>query len=334
MKIVDIAKMAGTSVATVSRVINNDPHVSDETRKQVQKVLIETEFVPNSAGKSLRQSKSRRVLAILPTITNPVYAPLIQGLSDRANANGYSIMLAVTDRNPSKEKECLDILKMRSVDGAILFATTLNDEYIESIAKKWPIVSCLSPIKGGKVSYCCIDDISATMDATNHLIDLGHKRIAVIRNTFKPSSQDGRDAGYRMAMNAAGLQVNEHEMFYCEESKQVYEAMATLLDKKDIPTAVFSFSDMLAIPAIKCLSDRGFVVGKDIDVMGFDNIDFAQYSTPSLSSVSQPLYQLGTSSFELLYEKIEDINSIVKGVIFPHRLVLRDSTRKKYSASK
>ena len=328
MKIVDIARMAETSVATVSRVINNDPHVRPETRKKVQQIIDDTKFVPNSAGKNLRQSKSKKILAVLPTITNPVYSLLIKGLSDRAKANGYSIVIGVTDRTPEKEKEYLDMLKTRSVDGVVVFATTLSTAYIESISEKWPIVSCLTPIKGGNVSYCCIDDTSAAYDATKYLISLGHKRIAVIRNTFKPISQDGRDAGYRRAMEEAGLDIHEQEMFYCEESRQIYDVIATLLNKADKPTAIFSFSDMIAIPAIKCLSEKGMHVGLDIDVVGFDNIEFSAFSEPSLTTVSQPLYQLGTSAFELLYERIEDEESVAKGIIFPHRLVIRESTRK------
>lgn len=327
MKIVDIAELAGTSVATVSRVINNDPHVKEDTRKRVQQILDETNFFPNSAGRSLRQSKSKKVLAVIPTITNPVFAPLIQGVSDRARANGYSIMLSVSSRNPEKEKESLEMLMMKSVDGVILFATTLEAKYIEEVAKKYPLAACLSLVKGGDVSYACIDESAAAYDATKFLLDIGHKRIAVFRNTFKPISKDSRDQGFRRAMQEAGLKIYDDEMFYCEGPEQVREAISMLLNKNDRPTAIFSFSDMVAIQAMKFLAERGFEVGKDIDVVGFDNIDFAEFTTPSLTTVSQPLYQMGTSAFELLYEKIENINSIGKGVIFPHRLVVRGSTR-------
>lgn len=327
MTIEDIAKLANTSVATVSRVINNDMHVSPATRKRVQKVIAENDYRPNFAGKNLRQNKTYQLLAVLPTITNPFFSRVIEGLSDTADQNGYSLTFVVSDRDVKKEKSYLDRLMSKVVDGMVLFYPSIDAKTIESYSKNYPVV-CIGTTGTSKVSRAGINDFEAAREAIDYLIGLGHRRIALLSDMQPLAFNAERERGCRAAMSGAGLELPEDMILRCSGKKNAAELVEELMKRPDPPTAVFSFSDTYAIPALKHLTDLGFKVGEEIDIMGFDNIEFAQFVTPSLTTVSQPGYQLGESAFKLLLEKMEDINTISKEIVFPHEIVIRDSTSK------
>ena len=327
MTIEDIAKLANTSVATVSRVINNDMHVSPATRKRVQKVIAENDYRPNFAGKNLRQNKTYQLLAVLPTITNPFFSRVIEGLSDTADQNGYSLTFVVSDRDVKKEKSYLDRLMSKVVDGMVLFYPSIDAKTIESYSKNYPVV-CIGTTGTSKVSRAGINDFEAAREAIDYLIGLGHRRIALLSDMQPLAFNAERERGCRAAMFGAGLELPEDMILRCSGKKNAAELVEELMKRPDPPTAVFSFSDTYAIPALKHLTDLGFKVGEEIDIMGFDNIEFAQFVTPSLTTVSQPGYQLGESAFKLLLEKMEDINTISKEIVFPHEIVIRDSTSK------
>lgn len=327
MTIEDIAKLANTSVATVSRVINNDMHVSPATRKRVQKVIAENDYRPNFAGKNLRQNKTYQLLAVLPTITNPFFSRVIEGLSDTADQNGYSLTFVVSDRDVKKEKSYLDRLMSKVVDGMVLFYPSIDAKTIESYSKNYPVV-CIGTTGTSKVSRAGINDFEAAREAIDYLIGLGHRRIALLSDMQPLAFNAERERGCRAAMFGAGLELPEDMILRCSGKKNAAELVEELMKRPDPPTAVFSFSDTYAIPALKHLTDLGFKVGEEIDIMGFDNIEFAQFVTPSLTTVSQPGYQLGESAFKLLLEKMEDISTISKEIVFPHEIVIRDSTSK------
>ena len=328
MTIDDIARLANTSIATVSRVINNDAHVSPETRKKVQRVIEETNYRPNSAGKNLRTSKTYNVLAILPTITNPFFSPVIDGLSDLAAQNGYSLTFVVSNRDVNKEKEYLEKLISKVVDGIVLFYPSMDIETLERFSRRYPI-ACIGATGTTKVSHAGINDFDAACEATQYLQSLGHRSIAVLRDEKEVVFNTEREKGFRVAMRRAGLSADESMILRCRDQKHAEELALEILKRETPPTAIYSFSDVYAIAVIKRLSEEGIHVGRDVDVMGFDNIEFSKYVTPSLTTVAQPGYQLGRSAFALLQEKMEDITSISKEIVFPHEIIVRESTSQK-----
>ena len=328
MTIDDIARLANTSIATVSRVINNDAHVSPETRKKVQRVIEATNYRPNAAGKNLRTNKTYNVLAVLPTITNPFFSTVIDGLSDLAAQNGYSLTFVVSNRDVNKEKEFLKKLISKVVDGIVLFYTSMDIKTLEGFSKKYPI-ACIGATGTTKVSRAGINDFDAAYDATKYLQALGHKSIVVLRDEKELVFNAEREKGFRVAMRRAGLPVDESMILRCRDQKDAENFALELFRREMPPTAIFSFSDVYAIAVIKRLSEEGVRVGRDMDVMGFDNIEFSKYVTPSLTTVAQPGYQLGQSAFTLLQEKIENITSISKEIIFPHEIIERESTSQK-----
>lgn len=329
MTIEDIAKLANTSAATVSRVVNNDKHVRPETRERVQKIIDDYNYRPNSAGKNLRLNKTFQVLAVLPTITNPFFSKVIEGFSDMALNHNYSLTFVVSDRDPDKEKSYLDKLVTKIVDGIVFFYPSLDAKLLESFSKQYPIV-CIGATGTKGVSRVGISDYNAALEATKYLLDLGHKNIAIVRDYHNHVFCEEREAGYRSALTKAGIDIKDSYILrYLDKENSVAGLVSNAMALAEPPTAFFCFSDIYAISTLKCLTDSGYNVGEGIDIIGFDNIDFSQLVTPSLTTVSQPGYQMGECAFELLLEKMENISALPKEILFPHRIIFRASTSNK-----
>lgn len=321
MTIIEIAKLANTSVATVSRVMNSDPHVSASTRARVQKVIDDNKFTPNYMGRNLRRNRSKRVLVVLPTIATPAYAELVQGINNKADEFGYTVMFMVSNRNPDKEKEYLKLLETRSFAGVILVATTLNDDVIEELSNGFAVVACNSKLTNPHLSYATIDNRQATYYTTKRLIDSGHRHIAIIRYCRQIKNQDEREAGYRDAMNEAGLPISTGNILCDNIDRDLDEQLDDLFSLDESPTAIISFADLSAISALKYANEHGIRIGTDVKIIGFGNVDYAVYGVPNLSVLSIPWYELGEASLDLLLEQINNPNTKAKGIIIPYELV-------------
>lgn len=329
MNIKDIAALAQVSVATVSRVLNSDPSVKAATQKKVQAVIKQTGYRPNVAGRNLRTSKSKKILAILPTIMNSIYSDMIAGLTDSASKLGYDVMVAITNRDAQNEKKYLDMLYTKEIDGAVTFVSALDDAYLEEVAAQHPLVLCSGKANCEHLSYTSIDNERAAFDATHYLIQLGHTKIAAISGRFNRVYELERKAGYLRALTQAGITA---DFSYFVEGDYNYESGYALTQQlmalPNSPTAIFAFADSIAGGCIKYLNDAGIKAGKQVDVMGFDNITLGEIVSPSLTTVAQPFSEMGALAFGLLQEKMEDMSSIRKAIILDHKLVIRNSTRK------
>lgn len=328
MTIKDIAKLSGTSVATVSRVINNDSKVRKDLKEKVLAVIKETNYIPNNMGRNLRKSKSEMILVMLPTLSNPFYSKILKGIEERANKLGYGVLLTVTHLQWKTEKKYLEMLQTRQVDGVISLFSELSINEIDDLASKYAFVQCCEYTEGAKLSYVTIDNQKAAYSAVNYLISHGHKKIGMISGSFYKNSEKSRENGYKRALIDAGLTFDDNYIIksnYKPESGM--ESCEKLLNLKEPPTAILTVSDTLAIGAIKYLKTSGIKVGEDIEVIGFDNASITKVYDPSISTVSQPRYDLGTVSVDLLIEKINDLSVVNKGIILPHELILRNSTR-------
>ena len=180
MNIKDIAALAETSVATVSRVINNEDNVSDETRKRVLEVIQTTGYKPNLVGRALRSQRSGKILVLIPAISHPFYSRVLQGVEHRASCRGYDTIVCITHRDPAVELRYLDLLKTRQVDGAIGFTAAMPEESLSKLSKEYPYVLCCARPRCRNISCVCIDHQAAAKDATEHFIRTGHTRIAFI----------------------------------------------------------------------------------------------------------------------------------------------------------
>jgi LacI family repressor for deo operon, udp, cdd, tsx, nupC, and nupG len=327
----DVAAAAGVSVATVSRVINGNANVSPETLAKVTKAIQDLNYRPNLLGRDLRRTKSERVLVLLPNISNPFYSEIVKGIEDVANRNGYSIMLCNTDSDIKREKKYVKMLKTRLADGAILMASEMSCEELTELSKELSIVQCCEYKEGVPLPHVSIENEKAAYKATNHLISLGHRKIAFIGADNQFLSSNLRETGYKRALSDAGIEIKPAYICYGNYSyKSGFRNMKRLLDLPDRPTAVFCVSDVMAIGAIRSAMEENLKVPDDLAVCGFDNIHFSWMFNPSITTISQPMYDLGCTAMEALINIIEGKSSEIVNYFLEYELIVRSSTLKGY----
>ena len=327
MNIKDIAALAETSVATVSRVINNDDYVSDETRRRVLEVIESTGYKPNLVGRALRSQRSGKILVLMPSISNPYYSRVLQGVEHRASAHGYDTLACITHRDPASESRYLDLVRTKQVDGAISFTITMPEDKLVRFAAKYPYVQCGARTIGSSISYTCIDNVAASQEAIEYFIQPGHARIAFVNGWFDRPYEQDREAGYKTALQKHGIPFREEYLRGCDYNYTGgFDACRELMALPEPPTAIFTSSDQTAAGVTKYLLKIGKMPGKDVDVIGFDGTYLSDMCTPAISSVSQPGYDMGKTAFDLLYERICDPKAITKHVVMSHTLAHRETT--------
>jgi len=325
----DVAKMAGVSVATVSRVLNNSSAVAKSTRDAVLEAIKKLDYRPNLLGRNLRRTETRMILVLLPTIANPFYSRIVKGMEDIALKNGYNIMLCNTDSNVDRERIYLELLKNKLADGVIFMAPELDGEELSLLGRDFPAVQCCEYKEDAEVSHVTIDNFEAAGKATKHLIALGHKRIGFISCSNKFLSTKRREQGFKAAIEAAGLEYDHQLVVYGDYSfKSGRRAALNLLNLKDRPTAIFAISDVMAIGVLRAAKEKGLKVPEDLAVVGFDNISFSSMCDPTLTTISQPKYDLGCTAMELLLGNIRaGVNEPVE-IVLENELIIRESTIK------
>jgi len=327
----DVAKTAGVSVATVSRVLNNNGPVSQSARDCVLRAIKELDYQPNLLGRNLRRTETKMLLVLLPNIANPFYSRIVKGIEDVGRKNGYNILLCNTDSDRGREMAYLDLLKNRLADGVIFMAPELESGELSEIGARFPVVQCCEYKEGARVSHVSIDNFSAAYMAVRHLIDQGHSKIGLIscKNGFMSTQQ--REKAYRKALEDAGIGYSAKLVRYGDYGfKSGLRAAKQLLSIEEKPTAIFAISDVMAIGAIRAVKEQGLKVPDDVAVMGFDNIDFASMCDPALTTVSQPKYDLGCVAMELMLRQIKEEIKEPQDVFLEHELIMRESTIKQY----
>ncbi|WP_461206808.1 LacI family DNA-binding transcriptional regulator [Clostridium sp. DL1XJH146] len=327
----DIAKIAGVSKATVSRVLNESKPVSDEIRMRVEKAIKENNYKPSSIARSLVNKTTNIIGVIIPDIGNPFFSQLVKGIQDGANENGYHIMLCNTYKNEEKEIEYLEILQNHQVDGIVFLTTTIQNSHKLFFQKnKIPVVSVSRRFKELSISSIDVDNYSAAYDATSYLINLDHKEIAMIRGDIDNNSVDfDRFEGYKQAIIDSNIDFHEELVVKGDFSVEGgYNAMGKLLTHKQLPTAIFCASDHMAFGAIKCAHESGLIVPDDISVIGFDDIPLASMFIPSLSTVKQPIYELGQKAIQTIISEIQS-KSKAQNIVLSTEIVIRQSTKRK-----
>ncbi len=329
MTIKDIARLAETSVATVSRVLNNDSKVAPSTRAKVLQVVEENNYIPNITSRTMRTKKSNKVLVIIPTIVNSFYSKILQGIEARAEETGYDVLISITNLEETKEKKYLDMLKTKQVDGCISLFSLLPAKEIDELASNYPFVQACEPTVGAHVSNVSVDNRQAMYDVTSEFIEQGHKRIAMISGDYYKYSELNRERGYKDALYDHNMSFDESLLI-----KKYYryrdggDALKELMGLDNPPTAVICVSDSLAIGAVNQLLSMGKKPGKDISIIGFDNTSITSNFVPSISTIAQPRFDLGTNAFDLLLEKLNENDGSSKKVILPYQIIHRESTKK------
>lgn len=321
-----VAKQAGVSVATVSRVLNGKDKVSTKTKLKVEEAIQYLNYEPSMLGRNLRNSESRIVLILIPSISNPFYFEVIKGIENMALSQNYSILLCETDSKPEKEEIYFDLVRKKMADGIISMDPAVNVEILKELAENYAIIQCSEYGGGIGIPYVTIDSEEASYHAVKHLIQIGHRKIALMNSDEKFLYARERRMGYERALQEHGIPLNGEYIFYTQELgfEQGQQTMKKILQLQDRPTAVFAVSDLLAIGALKEINAAGLHVPEDVAVVGFDKIDFSNMTNPALTTVAQPMYKMGTVAARMLIEKIQ--GKTVDSVVLGHELVIREST--------
>ncbi|SDK17769.1 LacI family DNA-binding transcriptional regulator [Sediminibacillus albus] len=321
-----VAKHAGVSVATVSRVLNGQNSVTAKTRIKVEDAIKQLNYEPSLLGRNLRNSESRLLLVLIPNISNPFYSEIINGIENTAIDLNYNILLCETDTNPDRENIYFDLVRKKMADGIISMDPAVNVETLTKLGKTHAIIQCSEYAVDSGIPYVTIDNLEAAYRAVKHLIRIGHTRIALINSDQKYLYARQRQLGYQKALEEHGLHMDEELIFHTQGLGFEYgqQAMKKVLSQKQRPTAIFAVSDLLAIGALKEIHSHSLKVPEDIAVVGFDKIAFSNMTHPTLTTVAQPMYQMGTIAAKMLVDKIQ--GKEVESLILDHELVIREST--------
>lgn len=322
----EVAKRAGVSVATVSRVLNNHSSVTIKTRLKVENAIKELNYEPSMLGRNLRNSESRLLLVLLPSISNPFYTDIINGIQTTAIANKYNILLCETDSNPDRENIYFNMVKNKLADGVISMDPTVNKQKLIELAENHSIILCSEYDEEGSIPYVTIDNELAAYHAVKHLLKLGNKRVALINSDEKFLYARQRRNGYERALKEFHLPILEELIYHTTQLdfQDGIQAMRMLLQLEEKPTAVFAVSDTLAIGALKEIKASGLTIPEEIAVVGFDNISFSNMTNPTLTTIAQPMYKMGCTAATMLLKSIQ--NQKCDSMILEHELIIRDST--------
>lgn len=326
VKMIDVAKVANVSSATVSRVLRNPETVKETTRKKVLDVIQELNYQPNILARNLRRNETNTILVVVPNILNTVFSGIIEGIEAEAAGNGYRVLLANTNNNVENEFGLIELLKQKQTDGMILFSAKMESQVLLDLSENYPIVLTTAYIDGLKVPTVSIDNISSSRRAVEHLIKLGHTRIAHISGPIEFSSSRDRYKGYQQAMIHNDLEIDSllvQEGDFSLESG--YNQMMKFLAMENPPSAIFSANDEMAMGVVKAAKEHGIQVPDEIAVVGFDNISFSSIFEPSLTTISQPLYKMGQLSMKLLMQQIKGVPLDKTQYILDSELIVRES---------
>jgi LacI family transcriptional regulator len=333
VKIKDVAKRAGVSVTTVSRVLNGEKYVKDDLKLRVNKAIEELGYVPSQIARSLVSRKTNLIGVIVPDITSNFYSTILSSIEETASSNGYNLLVCNISEDIDKEFKYLTIFKEMRVEGIVIMHEKINEEIRAFINKlNVPVIfSSVKPMDQEFISVI-IDDYQAAYEATEHLIGLGHERIGFIGGDMRDiTSGQNRYSGYRNALTDHGLKiVYEWIRFGDYKVKSGYDMMREILRGKQLPTAVFAVSDDMAVGAMNCIYDHNLQVPGDISVIGFDGSQLTELVRPRLSSMEQPIYEMGSVTVGTLLRLISGEGEGDSGgdIIMKHRLVARDSCRR------
>jgi len=328
--IYDVAREANVSMATVSRVVNGNPNVKPVTRKKVVEVIDRLGYRPNAVARGLASKKTTTVGVVIPDISSFVFAELARGIEDIATMYKYNIILSSSDQNKDKELHLLNTMLGKQVDGIVFMGGNITDEHVEEFKKSpVPIVLAGSIEESGTVPSVNIDYEQAIFDGVHSMIEKGHKRIAFVVGPFlEPINKEKKLSGYKRALEQADFEYDEEliaEGDYTYESG--IEAFEKFLELDNKPSAVIVGSDEMALGVVHGALDRGLKVPEDFEVISSDNTRLTLMVRPQLTTIVQPLYDIGAVSMRLLTKLMNKEEVEEQTVVLPHRIEYRDSTK-------
>ncbi|PML44893.1 DNA-binding transcriptional regulator CytR [Vibrio lentus] len=324
----DVAQLAGVSTATVSRALMNPEKVSVSTRKRVETAVLEAGYSPNTLARNLRRNESKTIITIVPDICDPYFAEIIRGIEDAAVENDYLVLLGDSGQQKKRESSFVNLVFTKQADGMLLLGTDHPFDVSKPEQKNLPpmVMACeFAPEL--ELPTVHIDNLTSAFEAVNYLAQLGHKRIAQISGPATATLCKFRQQGYQQALRRAGVSMNPA---YSTVGDFTFEAGAQavrqLLALPEQPTAIFCHNDAMAIGAIQEAKKLGLRVPQDLSIVGFDDIQFAQYCDPPLTTISQPRYEIGRQAMLMMLDLLKGNDVQAGSRLLEAKLVVRGST--------
>lgn len=324
-----VASAAGVSTATVSRALSNPRIVREPTRRRVQEAIRKLRYSPNAAAKSLRTLRTGKLLVTVPDIANPFFSLIIRGIEEAAQREGYAVLLGDTHHELERESRYALMLPRREADGLIFLGHRLPKTlvpWMRGLRGVAPVVNgCEFSTRLG-VPSAHIDNAAAAYLAMDHLYGLGHRRIGIVAGPLSSPLSRDRLQGVR---SRARSERAERQLKIAQGDFSIASGLtgaAQLLAGQKSPTAVFCFNDEMAIGVMEHARQKGLDIPSDLSIVGFDDIRFSQHLTPPLTTINQPMLDIGRETVRLLLEVLRDSTTKPQSVTLAHQLVIRGST--------
>lgn len=320
----DVATKCGVSVATVSRVINNSGLVSDETKNKVTATIEELGFIPNKNARELSTRRTNTIGVIVPNTSNPFFGELIEGAEQAASGKGYYIIIQNSGYDTGKTLKDIMVLKSRDVDGIIMSSADVDEKTLNYLYDNNIPFVLMGPVQYKyPLNYVSVDNLEGACMAVDHLIRLGHERIAYVAGDHDNYLNQLRFEGYRKALSSKGIAVNKKLIF----QNHVVEDVKKIINmpEKIRPTALFAFNDYIALAYMEAFERNGIQVPVDMAIVGFDNIKMASYYSIELTTIDNQQIEFGRQAVEILLEVINSNGTKTQQIITKPQLIVRKS---------
>jgi LacI family transcriptional regulator len=326
----DVAKRAGVSPATASRVAGNYGYVSAENRQKVRKAIRELGYKPNRIARSMVTKSTQSVGLVVTDIQNPFFAQLARAIEEVTWEHGYTLILANTDESVERENAILTVMQEKRVDGLILVpaSSQANSTRTDLFIQGMPMVLLDRASDGIEVDTVLVDNENGAYQAVSSLIEFGHTRIGMVVDSLDITTNVERMAGYRSALRDHGLPIDDHLIISCQHTRQsAYAVTANVLEQPDRPTALFTAFNFITIGTLRAIQEAGLQIPDDISIVGFDEVDWYELNYPQLSAVTQPVTDLGRVAAERLIARLKGDKNMAHEIRLKTKFVLRQSCK-------
>lgn len=324
----DVAEIAGVSTATVSRVINGSTNVTEKVKKKVLAVIEELDYTPNPAGRILKQGVNKSIMVILPYKLSGFYGRIVDAMTQEAIASDYTLLISSCNDDKKYEQTVVDRLLRDVIKGFIFLGTFFDGHELSEINRQIPTVLCCEQVDKSDLRTIVCDYKQGAELVVDKMVEAGHRRIGYIAMRHRPASSKLKQSGFREALAKHGIDHYEEYYFYGSHTlKTGYSAMRFFNCLDEPPTAIFAETDQLAMGALNYAMECGMDVGNDIVISGFDDLDICKMGIKKLTSVSQPLEDIGRTAVRSLIDIIENHAENQGTITLPVALSLRDTLK-------
>lgn len=324
--IYDVAKEAGVSIATVSLVMNGKGKISEERREEIRQIMMRMGYKPSMIASALTGKKTYALGLLVPDISNPFFAEIARAVEDEGQRHGYSVFICSTDNRDEKVERYADLLQQKNVDGVIIGTGMKELSVLDPLLEGGvPVAFLAREFTSADLPTVIVDDYAGGAAAAEHLIALGHRRLAVLAEQESISSSRQRVRGFRETAEAAGVALDP-DLVLGSSLKDGKARALELLEREDRPSAIFCCNDMLAIGALQAAKAAGIRIPDDCSIVGFDDTVLASVTDPPLTTIAQPIERMGQTAVQFLLRRIGQPGEPPGRMVLPPVLVVRQST--------